>query len=170
MREHTQIHTKVYKLHNYPQGSSVQEDEIKENFTTFLFSWKTIAAIIIMLLLVCSVVFICFHYFHRLKNGVYHNGMVFKQSSTSYLSEKDLEKLENYVGEYSYEQLLHLSCNELYARNGMKFDNNFYADYYSKYKWYQDIPPANADYACMNVYEQYNLNLIVNFMKIHNFR
>lgn len=68
------------------------------------------------------------------------DGQIFPDSSTSYLSQSDVESLNA--------QETQDAINELFARNGYSFKEEKYRDFYGRQDWYQ---PSEAD---MSVVEQ----------------
>jgi len=77
---------------------------------------------------------------------------ILPDSSTRYLTESDIASL-------SKDQLA-LARNEIFARHGYVFTNQYYKDYFSSKSWYSPNPSFSGNVEDLNSYEQKNIALI----------
>ncbi len=78
---------------------------------------------------------------------------ILPDSSTSYLSMSDIIDLTS--------EELRLARNEIYARNGRKFDDPELSAYFNSKSWYQGtVEPEDFEESMLNEYEKENIKLI----------
>lgn len=83
---------------------------------------------------------------------------ILPDSDSKYLSERDLQTLST--------QELRLARNEIYARNGRKFDDQALQDYFNSKSWYRGtIAPKDFTKSMLNKYEIFNMDIIVTVEK-----
>lgn len=102
-----------------------------------------------------------------------NDGYIFPRSDSQYLTIKDIEELKNKAtkSNYTYQDLLSFSINEIYARHGLKFVNKIFSNYYSQYQWYLEIEKTDTvTWDKFNTYEQSNIALLVEEEKQNGFR
>lgn len=82
------------------------------------------------------------------------NGFIFPDSSVRYLTEADIAGLSP--------TQLGFARNEIFARNGNLFRKDTYANHYSSYSWYNNLPNKryDVDLEELNDVERANVNLI----------
>lgn len=99
----------------------------------------------------------------------YVSGEVFPDSSSRYLTDKDLELL--WKGELGADAMVRLALNELYARNGYTFSNSWFRNYYAQCSWYDggNCKDSEVVEERFNVYEKANKKFLREFEKSHNF-
>ena len=99
----------------------------------------------------------------------YVSGEVFPDSSSRYLTDKDLELL--WKGELGADAMVRLALNELYARNGYTFSNSWFRNYYSQCSWYDggNCKDSEVVEERFNVYEKANKKFLREFEKSHKF-
>lgn len=92
------------------------------------------------------------------------NGFVFADSSDRLLNDLDI----NYVMTYAADpmEMLGFARNEIFARHGNEFANAKYANHYTKYAWYNELPKRKVDGNELNEVEQANVKLIQDWEKI----
>lgn len=95
-------------------------------------------------------------------------GMVFPDSNERYLTDRDIDSLNEIAG-YTERELLRYAINELYARHNYLFQTKKYADHYNKYGFdgYYDAETAVAHF---NEYERANLLFLCNIEKARGYR
>lgn len=86
-----------------------------------------------------------------------NNSFIFPNSSTSYISKADVEKLSA--------DELNIAINEIYARYGRIFKNASLAEYFNSQSWYTPkYTPEEFDANVQfNEYEQTNLRLLISY-------
>lgn len=86
-----------------------------------------------------------------------NNSFIFPNSSTSYISKADVEKLSA--------DELNIAINEIYARYGRIFKNASLAEYFNSQSWYTPkYTPEEFDANVQfNEYEQANLRLLISY-------
>lgn len=92
------------------------------------------------------------------------DGFILPNSSNCYLSEEDLNFLDNIAEKtgYSYSLLCRFAINEIYARNGYFFKTQEFNEFYSTYQWYKDLYKVEeVPWGELNEYERYNLTLLL---------
>ena len=101
-------------------------------------------------------------------NG-YVSGEVFPDSSSRYLTEKDLQLL--WEGELGPDALVRLALNELYARNGYSFSNSWFRNYYLQCSWYDGGNCTDSEVVeeRFNTYEKANKKFLREFEKSQNY-
>lgn len=88
---------------------------------------------------------------------------ILPESNTRYLQKSDLEGLTA--------EECRLARNELYARHGRKFDDEFLRTYFESKEWYEGtIEAADFDEAMLNEYEFANRDLIVEYETEQGYR
>lgn len=98
------------------------------------------------------------------------NGFVFADSNKRYLSNEEIYSLKT-SDEYTYQELLRYCINEIYARNGYKYEEGSkYWEYYNSYSWYREVPKRDVTYEMLNQYERRNIDKLVNIEKENGFR
>ena len=99
----------------------------------------------------------------------YVSGEVFPDSSSRYLTEKDLETLRK--GELGADAMVRLALNELYARNGYTFSNSWYRNYYMQCSWYDggNCKDSQVVEERFNDYERANKKFLREYEKSHNY-
>lgn len=98
--------------------------------------------------------------FLEVKNGsakYNQDGYIFADSDSRYLTISDLEKLSD--------KELRLARNEIYARNGRKFDSQDLRNYFNGCSWYRGTidPDDFNDETMLNKYERANAYLILEY-------
>lgn len=85
---------------------------------------------------------------------------ILPDSSDSYISDKDLEKLTD--------DQITLARNEIYARHGRKFNDQTLQNYFNSKSWYHGtVDPDAFDDSVFNQYERANIDKIVEYQKNH---
>ncbi len=88
---------------------------------------------------------------------------VLPNSDSSFLTADDLRGLTK--------DECRIARNELYARHGRKFDDEYLAQYFSRYEWYHPtIDPDDFEESMLNDYEIANRDLIVQYEKDQGYR
>lgn len=91
------------------------------------------------------------------------NAYILPESNTRFLEISDLEGLTA--------DECRLARNELYARHGRRFDDEFLRTYFETKEWYEGtIEAADFDDSVLNEYEMANRDLIVEFEKEQGYR
>lgn len=101
------------------------------------------------------------------------DGFVFPESSTQYITSDDLDNLAmiSVESDYTYQELLRFSVNEIYARHGYQFiPGGSFDVFYSQYQWYTESIKVDVTWDLFNDYEQHNLNLLLNEESRNGFR
>lgn len=94
------------------------------------------------------------------KPEVSSSDYILPDSSDSYISDKDLEKLTD--------DQITLARNEIYARHGRKFNDQTLQNYFNSKSWYHGtIDPDAFDDSVFNQYERANIDKIVEYQKNH---
>lgn len=85
------------------------------------------------------------------------DGYIFADSDSRYLTISDLEKLSD--------KELRLARNEIYARNGRRFDDQGLQNYFNGCSWYRGTidPDDFVDETMLNKYERANAYLILEY-------
>lgn len=87
---------------------------------------------------------------------VNYSDYILPDSSSRYLEESDLEGLSK--------DMLSKARNEIYARHGRLFSNPDLQSYFNSKSWYSGtINPNDFDQSCLNEYEKYNANFILQY-------
>ena len=98
-----------------------------------------------------------------LANGSSAREYILEGSDSRYISESELDALTK--------EEVKLARNEIYARNGRKFDDEQMRNYFSQFDWYQPtIDPDDFQESMLNKYEIANRDLIVQYEKDHGYR
>ena len=88
---------------------------------------------------------------------------ILPKSDTTFLTVDDLRGLSK--------DECRIARNELYARHGRKFDDEYLAQYFSQFEWYHPtIEPADFEESLLNDYEIANRDLIVQYEKDQGYR
>lgn len=74
----------------------------------------------------------------------FETGIVFPDSSSRILSAGEIAPLD-YWPPNAVDYLYQYSINEIFARHGYSFKNPYWANYFSKYSWYQDLGYTDSD-------------------------
>lgn len=101
------------------------------------------------------------------------DGFVFPLSNSQYLTSEDIDMLKAKAteSEYTYQELLRFSINEIYARHGFLFLGGKFEKFYCQYQWYLDLEKVETvNWSKFNVYEQKNIALLVDEEKRNGFR
>ena len=93
-------------------------------------------------------------------------GIVFPESSTSLLSEKDIEILK--AGD-DFQNKLRAAINEIYARNNLDFEKESITEYYLQFDWYNPVR-EEVPWEDFNTIEQANLALLIRVEEEFGFR
>lgn len=95
---------------------------------------------------------------------------IFPDSNSRYLTENDLQ---NWWDVYDLwdapgygtincdQQLAQIGINEIYARNGFKFDDVQAAEFFEACEWYDKVVPTRVTEKSFNYYERANINFLV---------
>ena len=98
-----------------------------------------------------------------LVNGADHQEYILVGSDVRYISKSELE-------EFTAEQC-RLARNEIYARHGRKFDDEYLQEYFNLKEWYvPSISPGDFEESLLNSYEIANRDLIVEYEKECGYR
>lgn len=166
-------------------GRSLSVRRVEESFqgATVFVSYRAI------LIIILSVFFIAAYYFIRSdrqvaasirneENYTVQNaqtvtsqieekkGIVFPESSTSLLSEKDIETLK--AGD-DFQNKLRAAINEIYARNNLDFEKESITEYYLQFDWYNPVR-EEVPWEDFNTIEQANLALLIRVEEEYGFR
>jgi hypothetical protein len=83
---------------------------------------------------------------------------VIADSSDCYLTEDDIEGLTD--------DELGLTINEIYARHGRIFDNEYYRKYFESCSWYEgSVKADDFDESVFNEYEKANIAFLSSYRK-----
>ncbi len=88
------------------------------------------------------------------------NGFIFPDSSSRYLSRKEILGVTDSESLSWQLTLLGYARNEIYARHGNKFASDAYSSYYGQFRWYQKLKKHTVATSELNKYEQANVKLI----------
>ena len=81
---------------------------------------------------------------------------VIQNSSTEYLKKDDIKNLTN--------EELGLAINEIYARHGRIFDDEYYKKYFESCSWYKgSVKAEDFDESVFNKYEKANIDLLASY-------
>lgn len=81
---------------------------------------------------------------------------VFPDSNTSYISESELGGLS--------QQDVRASINEIYARHGLQFEDEFWKSYFESKSWYKpSVAPEDFSNSVFNYHELKNIEILVNW-------
>ena len=72
------------------------------------------------------------------------NGIIFPDSSSRILSAEEIAPLD-YWPSNAKDRLYQYAINEIFARNGYSFNDPDWANYYSRYSWYQNRGYSDED-------------------------
>ena len=89
------------------------------------------------------------------------NGYLLEYSNSVNLTDSDISHLSQYE--------LRLAVYEIFARHGRTFSDQAVNNYFSQYSWYQPTS-ANFDESTLNMFEKYNLNLLIEYEKTMGYR
>ena len=89
------------------------------------------------------------------------NGYLLEYSNSVNLTDSDISHLSQYE--------LRLAVYEIFARHGRTFSDQAVNNYFSQYSWYQPTS-ANFDESALNMFEKYNLNLLIEYEKTMGYR
>lgn len=92
------------------------------------------------------------------------NGFVFAESSNRYLTEADLEILKTSFDSNTYNEILQMGINEIYARKGYCFEKEEIFMFYIQYPWYCGSASMDEARASFNEFECYNADFLCNRM------
>lgn len=163
-------------------GKSITIKEVKTDFTGISFNIKFKYIGIVILLVVCC--FFCGKYLKRVgvidkisfdnsthnKSFFCENGFVFKDSNTNVISREEILSLQD-VEEFTFQRLLRMAINEIYARKGQIFNQGEVNDnYYRQYEWYNSTDKHEVEWAEFNEQEKENLRLLIMIEKEYGYR
>lgn len=89
------------------------------------------------------------------------NGFVFEDSSTRILTREEILTLQNVEG-ITFQRLLRMSINEIYARKGQVFQAGEINDsYYQQFEWYTNTSKHTVKWEEFSEQEKANLRLLI---------
>ena len=97
------------------------------------------------------------------KNSSTSGDYLLPNSDSKYLSKSDLEGFGR--------RDLNLALNEIYARHGRKFSDSDISSYFNSKSWYHGtVSPSDFDLGVLNSYENYNIDLILEYQSELGYR
>lgn len=99
------------------------------------------------------------------------DGFVFEDSSVRIITKEEILDLQN-TKTSTFQRLLRMSINEIYARKGQIFHTKEVNDnYYGQYDWYRDIPNKHiVKWNEFNEQEKANLRLLISIEEYYGYR
>lgn len=109
-------------------------------------------------------------YYHS-ELPVSKDGFVFEDSSVRILTKEEILDLQN-TKRSTFQRLLRMSINEMYARKGQIFNTKEVNDnYYGQYDWYRDITNKHiVKWNEFNEQEKANLRLLISIEEYYGYR
>ncbi len=159
----------IKAIHSERSGNDMQKNPadggIKKGLT-----------VMVIFLVIVSIVFVPLVSTRNIKKSTEkteafdNNGFVFSDSNTRSLTKTEVENLKKYT-EYSYEDLINFSINEIYARQGGTFKSGGkFEQYYNQYSWYRNIEKKEVTENMLNRFEKNNIDLLVKIAKENGYR
>lgn len=104
------------------------------------------------------------------KTHINTDGFVFGYSSTKAINREEVMALQNVKGT-TFQRLLRMSINEIYAKKGQIFQARDINDnYYQQFEWYHRTHKHIVEWDEFNEWEKQNLELLISIEKEYGYR
>lgn len=150
-----------------------KKEETYFNGATVTINFRHIALVIIIVIAIVimgDVIINTNNTETAVSSAITEQGFVFEDSDIRLITSEEIDALKNSI-DYSFDELLALSRNEIYARHGQVFkEGEFFDLYYGQYDWYKETYKHNVNWSTFNDIEKANLRLLISAEKEYGFR